>query len=138
MARSGVAFDVLGLGGFQGDLDAIRDSVRAELIDVCDDTARGIQYRARVLVRRRRGDLAGAIQIAGKGLTRSVGLDDRSIPSRGGTNTAHLNPWVYGLWVEQGLKHRRMEPQPYMGPSADAEEPQHQARVEAALNRGIA
>lgn len=136
MAR-GVSIDVLGVGGFVGDLDALRHDVRARLEDAIDDTAQAIKYRARVNVARDKGDLARAIDVGGRGVNRVVGLVDGSVPGRGGKNSAHLNPWVYGLWVESGLKNRRMEAQPFMGPAADAEEQRHLQRVEQALSGAV-
>lgn len=138
MARAGASFEMLGLGGFLADVDALRDDVRATLEGAVDTTTRNVQRRARSHVPRDRGDLANAIQTAGRGLSRSVGLADASVPSRGGRNSAHLNPWVYGLWVEIGLKHNPNYPkQPYMGPAVDQEEPFHVERCEQALNGAI-
>lgn len=136
MAR-GVQIDVLGLGGFVGDLNTLRTSVRTRLEDALAKSAEAVKFGAIVRVPRDQGDLANAIAVGGKGVNRSVGIDDKSVPQRGGRNSAHLNPWVYGLWVEIGLRNRRMAPRPFMGPAADAEEPKHLQRVEDALNEAI-
>lgn len=134
MARRGVDFSLLGLTSFTGDLDALRDDVRDRLEAVIVDTQDRIVRGALQRVPRREGDLANAIQKAGTGLSRSVGLADQAVPQRGGTNTAHRNPWVYGQWVENGLKNRDMLPQRFMGPAADEVEPGHLEQVESVLN----
>jgi HK97 gp10 family phage protein len=136
MAR-GVQFEVVGLSNLKVSIDALRDDVRERIEDAIDDTAHAIQARARVNVPRDRGDLARAIQLGGKGLRRSVGLSDGNVPSRGGRNTAHLNPWVYGAFVEFGLRARKMLAQPFMGPAADHEQTAHDLRVEKALDGAV-
>lgn len=137
MARRGVEFQLLGVGDLRVSLEGVRDEIRLRVEDALDDSAHAIQASARVNVPRDTGDLARAIQIAGKGLARFVGLADGRVASRRGRNSAHLNPWVYGLFVEFGLKHRNMAARPFMGPAVDREEPKHVQRVEAALNGAV-
>lgn len=137
MARQGVSFELLGVADLKVSLDALRDDVRLRLEDAIDDSAHAIQTRAKTKVPIDKGDLARAIQLAGKGLARLIGLEDRSVPSRGGTNSAHLNPWVYGQFVEFGLRNRNMPAQPFMGPAVDEEEAAHYQRVTDAVNEAI-
>lgn len=134
MARAGVTFDVIGITGFTGDVHALREDIRVGLEDIVDDAAHAIQASARVNVPRDKGDLARAIAQDGRGLSRRVGIADAAVPSRGGKNFAHLNPWVYGLWVEKGLRSRHQGAQPFMGPAADAHEPIYQNAAERILN----
>lgn len=134
---AGASFEMIGIPGLQQSLDALRDDVRARLADALEDTAHAIQATAKTLVPIDKGDLARAIQISGKGLSWRVGLEDSRIPGRGGTNSAHLNPWVYGIWYEIGFLTRNIQAQPFMQPARDREEPHHVARVERALNQGL-
>lgn len=137
MPRQGVQFEMLGLSDLKVSLDTIRDDVRARLADAFDDSAHAIQAKAKTRVPIDKGDLARAIGVGGRDLNRTVGLQDASVPSRGGKNSAHLNPWVYGVWVEFGLKHRKMDATPFMGPAADEEQADHDARVDAALDGAV-
>lgn len=135
MAR-GVHFELIGLSDLTRSLDSLRDGVKAQLADALDDTAQAIQVRARINVPRDTSDLARAIQVGGRGLSRRVGLDDAAVGSRGG-DTAHQHPWVYGMFVEFGLRVKHFAAHPFMGPAVDAETPQHNARVEKALNAAV-
>lgn len=137
MARRGVSFDVLGLSTLTVSLDTLRDGVRAQLSHVVGESARSIQNRAAFNAPRDRGDLADAIEAQGKGLNWRVGIVDQSIPSRGGRNTAHLNPWVYGVWYELGFKSRKIEAHPFMGPAVDAVEPVHNRKIDAVLDEAL-
>jgi HK97 gp10 family phage protein len=138
MARRGVEFELIGLSDLTRSLEGLSTSITNKLADALDDSAHAIQYRARVNVPRDKGDLARAIQIAGKGLSLKVGLDDAAVASRGGKNTAHLHPWVYGLFVEFGLKAKQMAARPFMGPAVDQEQHAHDDRVERALSDAMA
>lgn len=151
MARKGVSFSVVGLAGFAGDVRELRDDMHRELEAVFAETQRRIWFRAVQRVPRDKGDLANAIQMAGRGLNRRVGLSDERVAERGGNrfrtnargrivgvvNSAHVNPWVYGMWVEMGLRSRNIPAQPFMGPAVDEVEPDHGRRVEAALNGAL-
>lgn len=136
MARQGVEFELLGLSDLQQSLDSLSASVVAKLADALDDTAHAIQQRAKTNVPIDKGDLARSIQIAGKGLSLKVGLDDEDISGRGG-DSAHQHPWVYGIFMEYGLRVRNIAARPFMGPAVDAEQSAHDQRVERALNDAI-
>lgn len=137
MARRGVTFDVIGLGAFVGDLDTLRDDVRAGLAHVHGETAADVRDQAKANAPRDRGDLANAIAAQGRGLNWRVGILDQRIPERGGTNSAHLNPWVYGVWYELGFVTKKIAAHPFMGPAVDAVEPLHARKVDAVLDEAL-
>lgn len=96
-------------------------------------TARALQILARSKVARDRGDLAAAIAVAGSGLTWRVGLEDKVVASRGGRNSAHLNPSVYGVFVEYGTK--RMPARAFMRPAVDQIQPRHSSGLASVVDR---
>lgn len=132
MART-LTLEVLGLPDLTTSLDALRDDLRAELSGVMQRTATKIRDTAAGRAPHRTGDLARAIQAQGSGLSWRVGLVDETISSRGGRNTAHLNPSVYGVWYEFGFKTRNIASHPFMGISADEAEAGYDAAVDAVL-----
>lgn len=123
MAKRGVIVEINALAAFTGDLDALRDDIRERIVAAADRGVRAVQRGAQRRVPKDRGDLSNAIEVAGKGISRAVGISGDSVPSRGGHNLSHLSPWSYGEWIERGLKSRHLEAQPFMGPAADTEEP---------------
>ena len=135
MAR-GTTYEVLGVSGIVADLVKTNTAIAAAVERVNRDTALAVSSRAKALAPRRTGDLANAISFAGKGLRWLVGIEDRSYPSRGG-NTAHQNPWVYGVWYEFGFVTRQIAQHPFMGPAADAEEPLHEQRIAGAVDAAL-
>lgn len=135
MAR-GVEFELIGVGDLKIALDTLSASITAKLADALDDTAQAIQVKARTNVPRDTSDLARAIQIGGKWLNLKVGLDDAAVSSRRG-DSAHQHPFIYGLFVEFGLRRRNMAAKPFMGPAVDQETYAHNTRVEQALNGAI-
>lgn len=137
MARRGVSFDVLGLSTLTVDLNTLRDETRAGLERVVEGSAKSIRDRAQYKAPRDRGDLADAIEAQGRGLNWRVGIVDARIPSRGGQNSAHLNPWVYGVWYELGFKTRKIDARPYMGPSVDEVEPIHSRKVDDVIDGAL-
>lgn len=136
MPARGVTYETLGISEFIKDLAAESPALTVELTKANRDTAVGVVFRARALAPRDTGDLQSAITFDGKGLNWRAGIDDRSYPSRGG-NTAHQNPWVYGVWYEMGFVTRKIARHQYMGPAADIEDPLHEARVTAAVDRTL-
>lgn len=137
MARRGVTFEMLGIKDFARSLDAISESTKDKLGAAMKTTATAIQARARINAPAREGDLSRAIKAEGKGLNWRVGIDDKDISSRGGRNSAHRNPSVYGVWYELGFKTRKIDSHPFMGPAVDTEEAAHDARVDQALDAGL-
>jgi hypothetical protein len=137
MGRRGVTFDVLGLTALAGDLDAVRDDTRTLLGLVVAETAKSIRDKAAFKAPRDRGDLADAIQAEGRGLNWKVGIEDRDIQDRGGKNSAHRNPAVYGVWQELGFVSRQIKSTPFMGPAVDEEEPIHNRKVDDVLDKVI-
>lgn len=135
MAR-GATFELIGVPAFVGALDALRAEVRVQLGRAAGDTARRVATRARSLAPQRTGTLASAINFDGKDLHWRAGVEDRSYPSRGG-NTAHQNPWVYGVWYELGFVTRKIARHAFMGPAADAELPAYEQRCADAVNQAI-
>lgn len=116
-------YALVGAGGFSADLKSASGELRTKAERLTRETAQAVATRARAAAPRDRGDLQAAIGYDGRGLSYRVGIRDVTIPSRGGTNTAHQNPWVYGVWYEYGFVTRRIATQPFMRPAADAEEP---------------
>ena len=136
MAR-GATFAVIGAVGLGRDLAAVRDDVRQGLEQIVEARALGVQSRAQARAPRDKGDLIAAIQAKGRGLSWRVGIVDRTIPGRGGHNTAHLNPWVYGVWYELGFVTRQIPAQPYMRPAADEEDALFQRDVDALMSQAV-
>lgn len=126
----GVSFEVTGLVGLKAALDQAGADVRAAVARVNRDTAFAIMNRARANAPRNRGDLIGAISVAGKDLVWRVGILDVTLSSRGGRNSAHLHPSVYGRFIEYGTVNYPRHP--FMGPAVDAERGRYDDRIEAA------
>lgn len=138
MARLGAFYELTAVRGFERALERASDAMRRRAEQVSRETAFNVQRRARALAPRDRGDLAAHIAVDGKGLNWRVGIVDTSLPSRGGRNTAHLNPWVYGTWYEYGFVTRKIARREFMGPASRAEAPRHQAALSAALSGALA
>ena len=138
MARLGVLYEIPAARSFATELDKASKEIKALAAREVLETARLIARLAKAKAPFDKGDLRNAITFEAKGLNGKVGIDDRRIASRGGNNSAHLNPWVYGVWYEYGFVTRRISTQPYMRPAADAVEPSHVARMEAAVNASLA
>ncbi len=133
MAARGVSFELTGFVGFKAVLEHAADDVRAAVAKVNQETAYAIQARARANAPRDRGDLINSISVVGKGLTWRVGLADARLP-RGGRNSAHLNPAVYGRFIEYGTVNYPRHP--FMGPAVDAEQGRYETRLATAA-RGL-
>src|SRR5262245_42331983 len=119
MARA--TFELVGLPTFLRDVEGLSPEMRRRIAPVVRDSALFIQARARASAPVDRGDLRRAIEARGKDLTWRVGIVDIDIPSRGGRNSAHRNPSVYGVWYEFGFVHRLIKAHPFMGPAVRAE-----------------
>jgi HK97 gp10 family phage protein len=128
-----VTWKLDGVPGLISVLNLAGQTARAEVGAHNQQTARALQVLARSKVRRDRGDLAAAIAVAGGGLTWRVGLEDKSVGSRGGRNSAHLNPSVYGVFVEYGTK--RMPASPFMRPAVDQIQGRHSSGLAAVVDR---
>lgn len=126
-----------GLQGFAADLDHLGIEVVARASVAVETTALNVQRRAQANAPRDRGDLVASIRVEGRGLNWRVGLNDADIPSRGGRNSAHRNPSVYGVWYEYGFKTRHIATHPFMGPARDAEEGPHIDRLIDAVNGAL-
>lgn len=137
MATRFVEFELVGMRGFEQALERASADVRRQCERVCQDTAFRVKHRAQALAPKDRGDLARNISVQGKGLSWRVGILDVSLPSRGGRNTAHQNPWVYGTWYEYGFVTRKIQARPFMRPAAEAEAPKHLEALSEAVNRGL-
>lgn len=137
MAGAGITYELQGVRGFEEQLAQASSVMRRQCEIACQDTARLIANGARARAPRDTGDLQFAITFEGKGLNWRVGLRDGTIPSRGGSNTAHLNPWVYGVWYEYGFVTRNIRTTPYMRPAAEAQDAAHVARITAAVHVGL-
>lgn len=99
-------------------------------------TAQLIRARARMAVRKRSGDLEKAIDFTGKGMELRVGIVDADVESRGGRNSAHRNPSVYGAWSEFGRKGQKAHP--FLRPAADGQRADHSNRTIQAVRAAIA
>ena len=137
MAARFVEFELVGLRGFEAVLERASDEVRRQCARVCQDTAFRVMHRAKALAPKDKGDLVRNISAQGKGLNWRVGILDVSLPSRGGSNTAHQNPWVYGSWYEYGFVTRKIQARPFMRPAAEAEEAHHADALADAVNGGL-
>lgn len=137
MARVGALYELTGTRELEQALARASATVRARAAAASQETARAIARRARTGAPRDRGDLQANITFEGKGLSWRVGIADVSLPSRGGSNSAHQNPWVYGVWYEYGFVTRNIPTTPFMRPAADQEDAPHVARMEAAINDGL-
>lgn len=137
MARTGALYQLDGIRGFEADIQRASADMRAKLSSAASSTAIAIKNKAQALAPKDKGDLAANISFEGKGLNWIVGIRDVTLPSRGGKNTAHLNPWVYGVWYEFGFVTRKIQAQPYMRPAAESEDGAHRQRVESALRSSL-
>lgn len=126
---AGAIFSLDGLRGLQDVFGQIPGLIQKPLQRLERDTAFAIRARAQGLAPRDRGDLVNAISAQPSGRSWIVGLLDVTIPSRGGKNSAHLNPSVYGVWYEFGFVSRTIARHPFMKPAAQAED--------AAFARGV-
>lgn len=129
---SGTSYEILGIRGFEAALEKVSDAVRKRVGEANHATAWAIQAAARrnLESHRDKGDLIANIAVQGKGMNWRVGILEASIPSRGGDNSAHLNPWVYGLFLEFGFK--TFEGIRFMGRAVESEEAGHHVRVQEA------
>jgi len=131
------SFTLDGIQGLTDALTAYDAQVRARIVIATHVTRENVVARAQANAPKDKGDLARAIQGRGTKSVQLVGLVDEDIPSRGGKNTAHRNPSVYGPWYEFGFKTRRISAHPFMGPAVDAEQQPHIDRLTDAIN-GVA
>lgn len=130
----GASFTVDGLSGFAGDLREFAQGTREGLARVSERTANDLRQTAQLFAPRDRGDLVRAIQVQGRGLSWRVGLEDAPVATRGGTNSAHLNPSVYGPWYEFGFVTKQIAAHPFMGPAVDGHQSAHADAVERVLS----
>lgn len=133
MAR-GVSYELTGLVGLKAALVEASDAIRTAVARVNRDTAFAIMARAKANAPRQRGDLVNAISVAGSKMTWRVGLLDVTLSSRGGRNSAHLHPSVYGRFIEYGTVHYPRHP--FMMPAVDAERGRYDERLAEAA-RGL-
>lgn len=126
-----------GVRGIQDLVERATTETKRGLERACRTTAQAVAARAKQGAPKDRGDLAASIATEGKGTSFRVGVVDRSIPSRGGSNSAHLNPSVYGVWYEFGFVTRKIASRPFMYPAAEAEQGAHEQRIGAALNTAL-
>lgn len=128
------AFIINGIEGLTSDLASLAGTIRVSVGRANGETAAAVQRRAQALAPKDKGDLARAIQTRGRDWNWRVGLVDQDLPSRGGRNTAHRNPSVYGVWYEFGFISRNIPQHPFMGPASQAEEGPHLERLINAIN----
>lgn len=138
MALRGLSYEMTGHRGLLATLEKVSPLLRRELEVLNRQTAYAIKHRAQTNAPKDRGDLAANISVQGKGMNWRVGVLDVAIASRGGSNTAHLNPSVYGVWYEYGFVTRSIAKHPFMRPAVDAVQPSHDAglrQIAAKLDR---
>lgn len=128
------AFTIDGIQGLTADLDQYTESLRIRLVAATTATRLAVIADAQARAPRDQGDLVAAIQGQGAGLIQRVGLVDEDLVRRGGHNTAHRNPSVYGVWYEYGFKTRNIAAHAFMGPAAEAEAERHVDRLTDAIN----
>ena len=126
-------FTLTGARGFETALARAGEEAKRQVERVNRETAFAVRARAESFAPKDRGDLARNISAQGKGMNWRVGVLDVELPSRGGRNTAHLNPSVYGVWYEYGFVTRKIAKHPFMRPAVDAEEGQYQSRLQSAV-----
>jgi len=129
-------FTLDGVRGLERALERGGETLRARVGAACAQTARNVQLSAQGFAPRREGSLIRAIKVEGKGLNWRVGLDNVTLPGRGGT-TSHQTPAVYGVWYELGFVTRNISARPFMKPAADGQERPHIDRTEQAINAAI-
>ena len=140
MAIAGqVVFRLDNIRGLEEKLRQMKRRQRAKVSAVVEATAGRVKNRAfnNALPHWDRGDLGRAIVMAGRGLRWRVGLRDGAIPSRGGHNAAHLNPWVYVIFLEYGTNNPFRPAHPFMKPAANAEFPVFELEIERALEEAL-
>jgi hypothetical protein len=125
-----VTYTLTGLKDLRDVFGKIPAALEGPIGKVNRDTAGAIQARARSLAPHDKGDLIRQIAAASNdGITWRVGILDTTL-SRGGKNSAHQHPSVYGVWYEYGFVHRKIAAHPFMRPAAKAEETQYQQRID--------
>lgn len=124
-------FALDGLKRLQDVFSQIPSVIQKPLHRLERDTALSIRARAQAGAPRDRGDLVNAISAQPSGQSWIVGLLDTTIASRGGRNSAHLHPSVYGVWYEFGFVTRKINKHSFMRPAAEAEQPKFEAGVDA-------
>ena len=127
-----VKLELLGADLFRQAAKAIPGVLRQELAKAVHETVQQVRQAAIARAPRDRGDLQRNIILVGMStsLTQRVGIRDVDISSRGGKNSFHRNPGVYGaIAVEHGTK--KMTAQPFLKPALEAAQPWYVA----ALNR---
>ena len=134
-----VLYSLQGARGIQDLIERASKAMQADLERACRDTAFAVRRKARsnAEVIRDRGDLIASIEADGKGTSWRVGLVDRRIPSRGGRDSAHLNPSIYGVWYELGFVTRRIAASPFVNPAAESEAQAHEDRIMRAVTRHL-
>jgi hypothetical protein len=137
--RGSVAYEITGIRALELRLDRVAASERVAVGEACAETAIGVEQRAKthLLQHRDRGDLIRAVGRSGRGLRYRVGIEDGAVPARGGTNTAHLNPWVYGRFLHYGTRHPVRDAFPFMEMAAAAEQAPHERRLARALGEAV-
>ena len=130
-------YELIGLSTFVRDIQALAPEIRDRVEPVVQRTALEIQRDAQARAPRDKGDLASAIEAQGRGLSWRVGIVDRDIPARGGRNTAHRNPSVYGVWYEFGFVTRRIAKHEFMSPARDAADLHYENDLAQAVNGAL-
>jgi bacteriophage HK97-gp10 putative tail-component len=130
-------YTVPNLRDFTARLEVASKEIRDRVGKASQQTAINVKNRAVLGAPRDKGDLANNIAVQGKGLNWRVGVLDVSLPSRGGNNSAHQHPWVYGIWYEFGFTTRNIRRHAFMEPAATAEESAHIQRVSEALDSSL-
>jgi HK97 gp10 family phage protein len=130
---AGVIFQMQGLRDLTVALDRAGTIARREVGAYNRQTALTVKALAQARVPRRRGTLANNIAVEGKDLVWSVGLIDQRYEGRGGRNSAHLNPSVYGRFIEFGT--RNYPRHPFMRPAADEAQRRYPTGLQAIVSR---
>ena len=132
MAAPKIQVYVEGVELWRQAVKAIPQVVRKQLAIAVHETVQMVRQSAMSRAPSDRGDLRANVVITGRptSLTQRVGPRDVDLPSRGGKNSFHRNPGVYGIQgVEYATKHTRA--QPWLKPALEAAGPWYLA----ALNR---
>ena len=124
-----VTWKLEGIRGLEAAIDRIGPGLTARVAALNRDTAFSIRAVAQQHAPVDRGDLRNAISAQGTGPNWRVGILDTSLPSRGGRNTAHWNPWVYGVWYEYGFRSRNIQKHPFMRPALDTARPRYEQGI---------
>jgi HK97 gp10 family phage protein len=126
-----IKLELLGADLFRAAAKAIPGVLRQELAKAVHETVQMVRQSAIARAPRDRGDLKANIVLIGKStaLTQRVGVRDIDIAARGGKNTFHRNPGVYGaIAVEHGTKYMRA--QAFLLPALTAAQPWYLAALE--------